>query len=106
MAFNNGEIGSDVSLPVVLGYYQQTQQDCPLQLLKDAVEKAVNELSKREALVIDLLFGLTSGDSLTLEEVSDTIGLSVKTIKRIKNNAIRKLRRESVGEELRQFAYF
>lgn len=106
MAFNNGEIGSGVSLPVALGYYQQTQQDCPLQLLKEAVAKAVDNLSQREASVIDLLFGLTSGDPLTLEEISATIGLSVEIIKRIKGNAIRKLRCESVSKGLRQFACF
>jgi len=106
VAFINGEVGSGVSLSLALGYYEQTHQDCPLQLLKEAVAKAVNSLSQREALVIDLLFGLTSGDPLTMEEISATIGLSVMTIKRVKNDAIRKFKCESMGEELRQFVCF
>lgn len=105
MAFNNGEV-STMSLDQTLFYCKQTEQEYPPQLLIEAVDKVVNKLSRTEANVIDLFFGLTRENPLSLEEISSVTGLPVEKIEQIKGVAIEELRNRNVCEELRKFVYY
>lgn len=61
---------------------------------EDAVNWAMNKvLDDREKAVLDRRYGLTSGESETLETIGNDIGLSNDRIRQIGETALRKLRR-------------
>ncbi|MGH7451209.1 MAG: sigma-70 family RNA polymerase sigma factor [bacterium] len=77
-------------------------------LQSESFEKALTEafriLDKREAKVLRLVFGLSNGRPLTLDEVGESYKLSKERIRQIRNQALGKLRRSrSVRETLRDY---
>lgn len=68
-----------------------------LSALKDGVKKAVDLLTPREKLVINLRFGLEDGRGRTLEEVGHVLGVTRERIRQIEAKALRKLRHPSKG---------
>jgi len=61
-------------------------------LLFDEVDQALNQLSKREAEVIRLRYGLIDEKKKTFREISKIYNLSPETIRQIENRALSKLR--------------
>ena len=57
------------------------------------IKECVGKLKPREQEVIDYRFGFATGDSLTLEEVAEKMGVTKQRIGRIQAKAIRELRR-------------
>ena len=57
--------------------------------------KAVNKLSKRERLIIQMRFGLDSpsGEEKTQKEVADLIGISQSYITRLEKNTTQGMKR-------------
>jgi len=68
-----------------------------LSALKDGIKKAVDLLTPREKLVINLRFGLKDGRGRTLEEVGQVLGVTRERIRQIEAKALRKLRHPSKG---------
>jgi len=68
--------------------------------LKIELERALSTLTKREAEVIKLYFGLGREHPLTLEEIGELFNLSVR---QIKEKAIMRLRHASRSKALRPF---
>jgi RNA polymerase primary sigma factor len=63
--------------------------------LKEKVAEVLHTLTERERLVLDLRYGLTSGYSLTLEEVGKRFNVTRERIRQIEAKALRKLRHPS-----------
>lgn len=58
------------------------------------IEAVLNKfLTAREARILRLRFGLTTGEALTLQEISVRYGLTRERIRQIEGEALRKLRR-------------
>ncbi len=76
-------------------------------LLEDAlrgdIEKALKTLTKREAEVITLYFGINREKPLTLEEIGQKFGLSRERVRQIKEKAIRRLRHVSRSRRLKAY---
>ena len=68
-----------------------TEEAATNTLLKISLEKALNELPVREALVIRLRHGLADGRSYTLKEVGKELGVSRERIRTIELEAKRSL---------------
>ncbi|MDR0984500.1 MAG: RNA polymerase sigma factor RpoD [Ruminococcus sp.] len=72
-------------------------------LLKEHLDEILNTLSKREAEVVRMRFGLIDGRVRTLEEVGDKFNVTRERIRQIEAKAIRKLRHPSRAKKVRDF---
>jgi RNA polymerase primary sigma factor len=73
------------------------------QLLKEQIDKVLDELTEREKRVLQLRFGLKGGHARTLEEVGKEFSVSRERIRQIEGKAIRKLRHPSRSRKLKGY---
>lgn len=59
--------------------------------LRQRLEEALATLSKRQAMVIRLKYGLDTGDSVTLSEIGRRLGVSRERVRQIEAKALRRL---------------
>jgi RNA polymerase primary sigma factor len=71
--------------------------------LRLEIERALDTLSRREAEVINLYFGLNHEKALTLEEIGARFNLTRERVRQIKEKAIRRLRHASRSKSLRAY---
>ena len=61
---------------------------------KSMLYKAVNRLSDREKMIMQMRFGLLDGNERTQKEVADMIGISQSYISRLEKRIIKRLRQD------------
>jgi RNA polymerase primary sigma factor len=71
--------------------------------LKIEIERTLATLTKREAEIVRLYFGLGHERALTLEEIGERFNLTRERIRQIKESALRRLRHHSRSKALRPF---
>ena len=87
--------GNELLLSDVLG----TDNDIVTRELEDELEMdllkiAVNNLSQREKLIMDLRFGLGGKEEKTQKEVADILGISQSYISRLEKRIFKKLKKD------------
>ena len=89
--------GNELLLSDILG----TEEDCVYKNMEEEANRqmlrqAMKNLSAREKVIIDLRFGLNSGDGKekTQKEVADMLGISQSYISRLEKKIMRRLRNE------------
>lgn len=94
--------GNELLLSDILGtdedvIYRDLESEVEQKLLKKALEK----LSKREKMIIELRFGLNQpgGREMTQKEVADLLGISQSYISRLEKKIIGRLKKEIVRYE-------
>jgi RNA polymerase primary sigma factor len=73
------------------------------QLLKEQIDKVLDELTEREKKVLQLRFGLSDGRARTLEEVGREFNVTRERIRQIEGKALRKLRHPSRRRKLKGY---
>jgi RNA polymerase primary sigma factor len=73
------------------------------QLLKEQIDKVLDELTEREKRVLQLRFGLKDGHTRTLEEVGREFNVTRERIRQIEGKALRKLRHPTRSRKLRDY---
>lgn len=73
------------------------------QLLREQIREVLSFLSDRERDVLDMRFGLTTGENRTLEQVGRAFGVTRERIRQIEAKALRKLRHPSRSRDLRDY---
>jgi len=73
------------------------------QLLKEQIDKVLDELTEREKRVLQLRFGLKDGHTRTLEEVGKEFNVTRERIRQIEGKALRKLRHPTRSRKLRDY---
>ncbi|MBR5143546.1 MAG: sigma-70 family RNA polymerase sigma factor, partial [Clostridia bacterium] len=58
------------------------------------LRRAVSDLSDRERIIVELRFGLISGEELTQKEVADALGISQSYISRLEKKIMSNLRKK------------
>jgi RNA polymerase primary sigma factor len=71
--------------------------------LKIEIESSLETLTKREAEILRLYFGLGYEQPMTLEEIGERFNLTRERIRQIKEKALRRLRHTSRSRSLRGF---
>ncbi len=71
-------------------------------LQKEGVRRALDALPERERQVIELRYGLSGLEPLTLEEVGRAFGVTRERIRQIENNTLKKLKRLPEAQMLRE----
>lgn len=87
--------GNELLLSDVLG----TENDIIYRNIEDQVDrkllrKALNKLSDRERVIMELRFGLRGGEEKTQKDVADMLGISQSYISRLEKRIIKRLRKE------------
>jgi len=73
------------------------------QLLKEQIDKVLDELTEREKRVLQLRFGLKDGHARTLEEVGREFNVTRERIRQIEGKALRKLRHPIRSRKLKGY---
>jgi RNA polymerase primary sigma factor len=77
------------------------------ELLKDSlskeIERVLNTLSRKEAEIIQLFFGLNEKPALTLEEIGEEFNVTRERIRQIKEKAIRRLKYSTRSKVLKTY---
>mgnify|MGYP001059217043 CR=1 FL=1 len=73
------------------------------QLLKEQIDRVLDELTDREKRVLQLRFGLKDGRARTLEEVGKEFNVTRERIRQIEGKALRKLRHPTRSRKLRGY---
>jgi len=97
--------GEENSLLDVLDNGEEDTPDSALMSdsLRREVQRALSTLTKREADVISLYFGLDNNQSFTLEEIGAKFSLTRERVRQIKEKAIRRLRHTSRSKALKPY---
>ena len=94
---DESELGDFVADDAVLEPFEEASEH----LQKEGVRRALDALPERERQVIELRYGLSGADPLTLEEVGRTFGVTRERIRQIENNTLKKLKRLPEAQMLR-----
>ncbi|HEY4321013.1 MAG TPA: RNA polymerase sigma factor RpoD/SigA [Gemmatimonadales bacterium] len=70
----------------------------------EAVTRALQTLSPRDARVLLLYFGLDGGREHTLEEIGVVLGITRERVRQLRDRALKRLRAGEVGQALASFA--
>ncbi|MFO7996573.1 MAG: RNA polymerase sigma factor RpoD [Dehalococcoidia bacterium] len=73
------------------------------QLLKEQIDRVLDELTEREKKVLQLRFGLKDGHTRTLEEVGREFNVTRERIRQIEGKALRKLRHPTRSRKLKGY---
>ena len=97
--------GEDSNLYDVLSSGESPNPDKELmhESLKTEIERALKNLTPREADVIRLYFGLGENYPMTLEEIGETFELTRERVRQIKEKAIRRLKHTSRSKILKTY---
>lgn len=76
-----------------------------VRLLSEDIDVVLSQLGDRERRVIELRYGITGDEPLTLVEIGKYIGVTRERVRQIEIAAINKLRRGEETERLRQFGH-
>jgi RNA polymerase primary sigma factor len=71
--------------------------------LKEEIDNSLKALSKREADILKLYFGLDCDHAFTLEDIGQRFHLTRERVRQIKEKAIRRLRHKKRAERLRKY---
>jgi len=71
--------------------------------LRTEIEMALNTLTRREANIIRLYFGLNGKQTYTLEEISEKYNLTHERVRQIKDNSIKRLKHNARSRILKTY---
>jgi RNA polymerase primary sigma factor len=94
---DDSELGDFVADETVAEPFEEASDH----LQKEGVRRALTALPERERNVIELRYGLTGLEPMTLEEVGNTFGVTRERIRQIENNTLKKLQHLPEAQMLR-----
>lgn len=87
--------GNELLLSDVLGTENDTiYRNIEEQVDRKLLHKALDKLTERERIIMELRFGLQDGEEKTQKDVADMLGISQSYISRLEKRIIKRLRKE------------
>jgi RNA polymerase primary sigma factor len=80
------------------------EEEALQRVLSGELQRVLDSLPPRELRVLQLRFGLNTGQALTLKEVGDKMGITRERARQLEAQALNHLRRSNDGENLRIYA--
>ena len=74
------------------------------QIQTESLRKAVSSLPAKERMMLELRYGLTGGDPMTLEQVGVEFGVTRERVRQVETHVLRKLATLTVAEEWKSTA--
>lgn len=94
--------GNELLLSDILGTDEDAiYKDLETEMERKLLDKAIQKLSQREKMIVELRFGLNHpyGEEKTQKEVADMLGISQSYISRLEKKIIKRLKKEIVKYE-------
>jgi RNA polymerase primary sigma factor len=88
----------------VLDEAEEPEEDVEDRLLAEQINRALDTLNPRDAKVVRLYFGLDGGDTHTLEEIGNMLGVTRERVRQLRDRALKRLREGEMGPALESFA--
>ena len=90
--------GNELLLSDILGTEDIIYKDLENEVERKMLSKAIEKLSERERIIVDLRYGLSSidGEEKTQKEVADMLGISQSYISRLEKKIIKRLKKEMI----------
>ena len=79
------------------------EEDAQRENLKDEIQTVINELAVRERDVLIHRFGLGNGDSMTVSQTAQRLGISVDQVRLVEARALNKLRNPQRNYRLKEY---
>ncbi|MCD8568301.1 MAG: RNA polymerase sigma factor RpoD/SigA [Geovibrio sp.] len=79
------------------------EEDIISKTLKQALGDIIDELTEREAKIIELRFGIEGDAPKTLEEIGDMLKISRERVRQLEARALSKLRKKAMRKKLHDF---
>ncbi|MFN8160088.1 MAG: sigma-70 family RNA polymerase sigma factor [Solirubrobacterales bacterium] len=95
---DESELGDFVADDAVSEPFEEASEH----LQREGLRRALEALPERERQVIELRYGLSGMEPLTLEEVGRAFGVTRERIRQIENNTLKKLKRLPEAQMLRE----
>lgn len=97
-AGDSGNLGD-----IVISQYNTPEEEAMKNDLVDSINRELSNLTEKEALIINLRFGLNNNKPLSLRAIGDELGVTKERIRQIEKKALDKLRISSDKESLEVF---
>lgn len=88
----------------VLDEADEPEEDVEDRLLAEQIDRALDTLNPRDAKVVRLYFGLDGGETHTLEEIGNMLGVTRERVRQLRDRALKRLREGDMGPALESFA--
>ncbi len=101
-------LGSGADAGTILDVVADKVEDSPSEqlqneALKEEVQYALSKLHEREKQVLSMYYGLDGSNYQSLEDIGNKMGLTRERVRQIKERAIRRLRKNRIGKELKTY---
>ncbi len=88
---------------IIESTYHSPEEEAMNNSLKDSINQELSGLNEKEALIINLRFGLNNNKPLSLRAIGDIIGVTKERVRQIEKKAIEKLRLSANSESLEAY---
>ena len=82
----------------------EPEEDVEERMLAEHIDAALETLNPRDAKVLRLYFGLDGGETHTLEEIGNMLGVTRERVRQLRDRALKRLREGEMGTALESFA--
>ena len=88
---------------IIESTYHSPEDQAMNKSLQESINKELKGLNEKEALIINLRFGLNNNKPLSLRAIGDMIGVTKERVRQIEKKAIEKLRLSANSESLEAY---